>query len=156
MVLRAHVLQVMHGGGCTWFVDGAHTPESTAHCLRWLDQHPASLDGARERVLLFGCQDDKDPEAIFAQFEQSGLVFDRVLFCPPGAAYPGQDKDHGAWEHKLKDLWQHRMGGEVAVHADAQEAILGVGEGCDVLVTGSLFLVGKAIQTYAPETLGIE
>ena len=149
--------------GVQWYVDGAHTAESISQCLEWFKRVQGMLSSPREKILVFGCQNDKDPNKIFKAFKESGVHFNKVIFCPPGAKYPQEVSTEGtSWENKLKLLWEDfEMGShDVRVLDDPNVAIAQVcaeqsqTNGSDVVVTGSLFLAGQAIQMLAPETLG--
>eukprot|EP00658_Telonema_sp_P-2_P012651 TRINITY_DN14816_c0_g1_i5.p3 TRINITY_DN14816_c0_g1~~TRINITY_DN14816_c0_g1_i5.p3 ORF type:complete len:106 (+),score=18.75 TRINITY_DN14816_c0_g1_i5:1099-1416(+) len=103
---------------------------------------------------------------MFEAIMDSGTVFDLVLFCPPGASYPGAGpEDEASWESQLGHAWgKLDKAGSTPMEilndpivALARAAQWGAAEQAgkpDVLVTGSLFLVGKAIQQYATHTLG--
>ena len=61
--------------GVQWYVDGAHTAESISQCLEWFKRVQGMLSSPREKILVFGCQNDKDPNKIFKAFKESGVHF---------------------------------------------------------------------------------
>merc|ERR1711865_1178099 len=149
--------QAVKAVGCSWFLDGAHTMESMEQCLRWfkatqVQQDEATATDKPRRVLVFGCQDDKNVESIFQVFKSSELAFDTVLFCPPSGA------EGTEWEESLQAMWsEHQIGGEAQIVNTPEDAIdhVRAQEGevePVVLVTGSLYLVGSVIQLVAPDS----
>ena len=111
---------------------------------------------------MFGCQNDKEPNKIFRAIKDSGVEFNVVIFCPPGAKYPQEaGSDETVWEEYLKATWEQLEMGpqDVRVMEDPLDAIMQVcaeqqqSPASDVVVTGSLFIAGRAIQALAPETL---
>ena len=132
--------------------------ESMEQCLRWfkatqVQQHEASTTNKPRRVLVFGCQDDKNVESIFQVFKASELAFDTVLFCPPSGS------EGTKWEESLQAMWsEHQIGGEAQIVNTPEDAIdhVRAQEGevePVVLVTGSLYLVGSVIQLVAPDSI---
>merc|ERR1711865_1370917 len=153
--------QAVQSLGCNWYLDGAHTMESMDQCLRWYTaahtQQASHTD--RQTVLVFGCQEDKNAAALFKVFKQSQLQFDEVIFCPPGSVGAAAGEECTAWEQSLKELWnQEEIGCDVQIMNSVDEAVTHVCAAKQeleplVLVTGSLFLVGRVIHLVAPETL---
>ncbi|CAD7695445.1 unnamed protein product [Ostreobium quekettii] len=84
--------------GLTFYLDGAHTPESLSACAEWFADQ-AGQANARERgeqerqgecsenILLFNCMSERDPKVLLGSLNnvllQKGIPIHRALFVPP-------------------------------------------------------------------------
>ncbi|KAL3162848.1 hypothetical protein ABBQ32_009302 [Trebouxia sp. C0010 RCD-2024] len=105
------------GLGTTFFLDGAHTPESMATCAEWFCEaaHTQQATAGQQelaphRILLFNCMKERNPEALLRPFMTTlaarGLGFQQALFVPPESSY----RKLGSPDHPPKDLsWQHGL-----------------------------------------------
>ena len=135
-----------HGAGddLTFYLDGAHTPESVTACAEWFAEvcesdaaraadavaavgaaPPPSPGAPPSRVLLFNCQEERSPAALLQPLHdcltQSGVSFDRAFFVPPDSstatlAKDGAPKETTAWQQALGATWHTSLGGG---HANA-------------------------------------
>lgn len=115
------------GLGTTFFLDGAHTPESMATCAEWfaeasqLQQESSRPAGQPpmppHRILLFNCMKERNPEALLQPFMTTlaakGLGFQQALFVPPESSYRklGSTEQHKdlSWQHGLQRVYQTNL-----------------------------------------------
>ncbi|CAG9467361.1 unnamed protein product [Pedinophyceae sp. YPF-701] len=190
------------GAGLTFFLDGAHTPDSMRACGTWFAAAAAARaapgGGDTERVLVFNCTPERDPAALLAGL-RAGLpgagagFFRRALFIPPdsdvrkvGVANeePGMVRDL-SWQAHALSAWRKLAASDAAPAAPQRPApplpaaaesgehlwatrgavVASLGAGVEwlrshtrsrpagsrlqVLVTGSLYLVGDTLR-YLP------
>jgi folylpolyglutamate synthase len=138
--------------GLTLYVDGAHTPESIEHCARWFAGHSRrstdQQDRITKRVLIFFCTGDRKPRLLLPSL--AALSFDTVHFAP----YPLTE--NLLFDGMLENVAEMRSVYErldrkatVETHRCLTECFNAVmnesNDLCsvDVLVTGSLYLVGN-------------
>ncbi|CAL9765160.1 unnamed protein product [Musa acuminata subsp. burmannicoides] len=102
-------------GGLTFYLDGAHSPESLEVCAKWFSRviredpshleeqihkkhhpgrggHPNSLGGKEHlQMLLFNCMSVRNPELLLPRLvntcSQHGVKFHKALFVPNQSAY---------------------------------------------------------------------
>ncbi|CAI8026281.1 Folylpolyglutamate synthase, mitochondrial [Geodia barretti] len=73
--------QVVERGNVTYYLDGAHTPESVAACAEWfLSQMDTSHKQDTLRVLLFNTTGKRDTRTLLLPLMECG--FSRFVFCP--------------------------------------------------------------------------
>ncbi len=170
---RAQRLAAPSTPGITWFLDGAHTPESMVVCAAWFGQASASPSPSSPssspsppppRVLLFNCTHGRDGDALLPPLVALHRLqpFAAIYFCTNDAHLPAPDtvnhndptaRDAGGRlvvQEALASCWRALApgAGEVRVVASIPEAIRAVGTehpGAQVLVTGSLYLVGGVL-----------
>ncbi|EFX89284.1 hypothetical protein DAPPUDRAFT_205741 [Daphnia pulex] len=71
--------QVLRLPGSTFYVDGAHTPESIEACVEWFIQASASPKLRPKRVLIFNTTGDRNANLLLAPLNR--CHFDVALFC---------------------------------------------------------------------------
>ncbi|KAJ3057376.1 Folylpolyglutamate synthetase [Rhizophlyctis rosea] len=160
----------------TWFLDGAHTPESMVVCSAWYkDQMQKRRQLGGRRVLMFNCTNSRDGLVLLKSLvtlHNSDLPFAHIIFCSNdlySKTTKVQNTDtmnytvHKDPELKVqKELsaqWDQLSGrkaeeGLVSVLPSISDAVelLGRMEGnLDVLVTGSLYLVGGTLNVLHAE-----
>jgi len=152
-------------------LDGAHTPKSLLACLDWYRQ----VSDSSHRVLIFNCSHERNPVPLLQQLHNEGFHsvhfcpadFER----PSGLGKPsakflleeagfvvtdGRQDKTPTWQETLAEIWDYldaKKGRSTAVTANLKvkktlDRILAVEE-CstmDVLVAGSLYLVGSALS----------
>jgi len=113
----------------TYYLDGAHTPESMVTCAAWFAQvTPQRQQQPQQqymRVLLFNCMKERDPALLlpelFKELQQRGAVPHLALFVPPDSQYAflptsktqalveaaHQDL---SWQQQLQQVWQRCQG----------------------------------------------
>jgi folylpolyglutamate synthase len=73
--------QVVERGNVTYYLDGAHTPESVAACAEWfLSQMDTGHKQDTVRVLLFNTTGKRDTGTLLLPLMECG--FSRFVFCP--------------------------------------------------------------------------
>jgi folylpolyglutamate synthase len=154
-------------------LDGAHTPLSLEVCLQWY--HDVN-DPSSQRVLIFNCHHERNPVPLLQQlhgtdfhsvhfchadFERpSGLGKPRAkaLLEEAGLEIDGihEDETPGTWQDTLSEIWRYldeSRGCTSTVTANYKvkeilDQIVAMDEvpETDVLVAGSLYLVGSALS----------
>mmetsp|Transcript_16300 Transcript_16300/g.48880 ORF Transcript_16300/g.48880 Transcript_16300/m.48880 type:complete len:528 (+) Transcript_16300:164-1747(+) len=127
---RSQVVQANAGDESdrlTYYLDGAHTPESMATCAHWFAdvskagadvaaQPGHSADGDLQRVLVFNCQQERNPESLlrplYATLKQRQALPDQALFVVPDSSYASLAKAAAtgvrdtSWQSHLASVWQ--------------------------------------------------
>ena len=154
---RSQVVRDAHEGSLTFFLDGAHTPESVVACGRWFAE-AASADA--ERVMVFHCMDERDHRLLLsklhAALEGAGVGLAHALFVPLNSSLESLKKYgevNTAWTRELESASRECSPGlpsDALGSIDAAVAWLrkraGGGRKVEVLVTGSLYLVGDVLK----------
>lgn len=126
--------------GLTLFLDGAHTPESTEQCGEWFSDAVSALpDLPTQRMLLFNCKDERDPQKLLQPLvgvlQARGVHLHNALFVAPestGAAIaPTADNADTAWPRSLRKTWDD-MQREPAAASAAPQALPPFPAGTDV------------------------
>jgi folylpolyglutamate synthase len=117
----------------TFYLDGAHTPESMASCAQWFAEEACSGEGEGEsggsssssssktlRFLFFNCTRERAPAALLPALVTGlaarGAAPHAALFVPPDSQYgflaAGADDERSAaarldlsWQRALRDEW---------------------------------------------------
>lgn len=139
--------QVLRRGRTTFFLDGAHTPDSIAQIGAWF---AAQSSRSSRRVLLFNQQErDAAPllEALVGSFAPN--TFSHAVFCRNQVGGKGKGEGEGEADLTVQRALAERMQWisprtRVVVVGDLKEAV-GRVKG-DVLVTGSMYLVGGVLR----------
>lgn len=143
--------------GFRLFADGAHTPESIAHCADWFDdQTNSEYNSTRKvkRVLVFFCTGDRRPSTLLPAL--SALRFDTVHFTPHPLT------EDLLWDGMLESVAEMQSvygqldpKAQVTTHSCLNDCFSTVmmqqqtnqanpiNTRVDLLVTGSLYLVGN-------------
>ncbi|KAL7748440.1 Folylpolyglutamate synthetase [Sorochytrium milnesiophthora] len=155
---RSHTVRAH---GITWCMDGAHTTESINMCAEWFASSPA----APLRVLVFNLTHARNGRALLAPLAQlhTKRPFHHAVFCSNlttiGTSSTGDlvnnneaSDDKLEQQQTLRQIWQSLTGAtdsETSVRACIADAVQTVrdlsaaaGQDTQVLVTGSLYLVG--------------
>ena len=139
--------------GRTILLDGAHTEDSCRSCAQWFSS-TATAGPAVGRVLLFAYSGDRDPAVLLSKFaELSGgpVGIDHAVFCPIRSASGSADTvnrtvgDDEQDKHAAAAAAAWRAVADSTVHhePDVEAALAQACKlGTEVLVTGSLHLVG--------------
>lgn len=152
-------------------LDGAHTPKSLAACLAWYQSVVSTVSS--DRVLVFNCSHERNPVPLLQQLYKQG--FDRVFFCPADFERPSgvgkpraktllesegfvvdskDDEKIPTWQETLAEIWRFLDSDAMTTRAitvnikvkEALDQILAAKQDADVLVAGSLYLVGSALS----------
>lgn len=155
------------------FLDGAHTVESVELCAKWF-QSCQRKDNPK--ILIFNATGDRDTHKLLDILGKN-VNFDRVYFTPNVASLKSTNVDsvnlNFPKDEQMRrceqncQVWlelQARRNGSCKVHSTAQalaavgsvlEQIdnnLGSHQECDILVTGSLHLIGAALTALNMES----
>ncbi|XP_059351170.1 folylpolyglutamate synthase, mitochondrial-like isoform X1 [Daphnia carinata] len=71
--------QILRLKGATFYVDGAHTPESIEACVEWFLHATSSNRSRRKRVLMFNTTGDRNASLLLAPLIR--CQFDVAIFC---------------------------------------------------------------------------
>ena len=156
--------QTLPDGKTTWYLDGAHTQESITEAGTWFSGQVSST--AKHKVLLFN-QQTRDASALVGTLSKAlGQVdFDHVIFCTnvtwSSGTYSAEltslntskdDVDHLVVQKALAEAWSkidERSDRHVFSNIqDSVEFIRKLDGETQVLVTGSLHLVGGFLAVY--------
>ena len=132
--------EVLRRGAATFFLDGAHTPGSVAQIGAWFGRRSA---GAARRVLVFN-QQERDASALLESLVRAFApgVFDEAIFTRNEVEEGGDVIVQQALAETMA-----RISPETRVYVEGglKEALGRIGE-ADVLVTGSMYLVGGVLR----------
>ncbi|GAX76208.1 hypothetical protein CEUSTIGMA_g3652.t1 [Chlamydomonas eustigma] len=117
----------------SFFIDGAHTPESMEVCAEWFAnkqrESEAGMGEEVHRILLFNCMKERDPAVLLPALSKvlaaKGLPFHHALFVPPDSQYSflsslskSTDQDSNAnpikplldlsWQAHMQNVWQRQ------------------------------------------------
>lgn len=154
-------------------LDGAHTPMSLEVCRQW---YRDVNDPSSQRVLIFNCHHERNPVPLLQQLHDTNfhsVYFCPADFeRPSGLGKPRakalleesgfeisdihQDETPGTWQETLSEIWRYldsSKGWNSAVTANCkvkeildQMVAMDGGPEMDVLIVGSLYLVGSALS----------
>ncbi|KAI8905914.1 Mur ligase [Gorgonomyces haynaldii] len=145
----------------SWLLDGAHTAESLLACAKWyLTKH----DPSKKPTLIFNCTHERQGAALFPPLIQTlKLEWSQVIFCSndlyknaansaDNTSYNDKKDPQLLVQQKLAQVWKdlckeaNYKTPEPFVFGSIQEAIEQSAQVSEqVLVTGSLYLVGGAL-----------
>ncbi|KAL4557988.1 hypothetical protein LXL04_036184 [Taraxacum kok-saghyz] len=118
-------------GELTFYLDGAHSPESMDACANWFSnavkENIYKSKTISKRILLFNCMDTRDPEVILPRLvdicASSGSGFSKAIFVPSISTYSKvtsgtsyiplnlHSKDL-AWQFNLQRVWEKVIHGK--------------------------------------------
>lgn len=156
--------QILHGKNMNFYIDGAHTMESMEYCVSWFQKSTKGING--KKFLIFNATGDRDPEKLLNLLKP--LNFDKCLFTPNIAGIINiVDQENftiGNVEQKKRcqkhlDIWQ--TNGIIVDNVNEAFQLIGKiifqhegnmknQEKAQVLITGSLHLVGAALYILDP------
>lgn len=131
------------------FLDGSHTVESVSYSAEWFTN---STSNQSQQHLVFHCSADRDYRALLTPL--LGIEFVSVTFAiPKGALALGKDFAGLIAHHEaMAEFWKQSGGkGEVRVATQIDESLFQSLSG-NVLICGSLYLVGAVMELYKIET----
>lgn len=158
-----------HSSSVTYFLDGAHTVESLEVALKWFTK--VSSSPATSRVLVFNTTGDRSAASFLAPFASSGLI-NLAIFCPIRTSSKVTKKqDNWAALDTGKDLmapcrdnvkvWTSLQNSSEGVTCPCAESTVNYinhfsetnATSVDVLITGSLHLVGTFLGVLNPKAV---
>jgi len=150
-------------------LDGAHTPESMKACKNWFFDK-ATTTTASLKALVFNCNTNREPTTLLREIAH--CHFDFVLFTTndTGKIHLLEDKrptKHNSptpldWQQKNMDIWLS-LSDSSSENCKIVDSIPSVFEQLytfekthpsqkvDVLITGSLYLVGACLELLKPD-----
>lgn len=173
---RAEIFKDCESDNLTYFVDGAHTPESIASCASWFAMASSSREAdSTERIVVFNCMEERDPASLLEPFQNKLLLCrawpKEIIFSPTMSSYSKLNQNRGSvdtsWQNNLLSTWKYLLQRESNHRA---MLVTDPGTACTspslvetlnrvkakskvlpnkklhVLVTGSLYLVGDVLQ----------
>ncbi|KAI6244017.1 Folylpolyglutamate synthase [Aphelenchoides fujianensis] len=165
--------QVLKKENIAYFLDGAHTPKSIQFCAEWFKRaiEKPQQTAAPLRLLIFHCTADRDPMSLLPLLLDR-VHFDRALFCPTRLLPVLDPRDDNTNLNQSQDeQWQKCLRTKAAwtslTEKDTAETFACIND-CvqrvhqlaennaeiQVLVTGSLHLVGGVLHFEEPDTCG--
>lgn len=99
----------------TYFVDGAHTPESIASCASWFAMASRSREtSGTERIIIFNCMEERDPASLLEPFQKTLLEHktwpQEIIFSPTMSSYSKLNQNEGSldttWQGSLLRTWK--------------------------------------------------
>eukprot|EP00892_Ulva_mutabilis_P005268 jgi/Ulvmu1/3112/UM015_0152.1 len=102
----------------TFFLDGAHTPESCHECAQWFANASTAAEhdthGPVDRVLVFNCRNTRQPELLLEPLGRClrhvNQRFQHTLFTPAASTYPPVPVRDGVpdvtWQLGIADSWE--------------------------------------------------
>ncbi|VDL82535.1 unnamed protein product [Nippostrongylus brasiliensis] len=155
--------QIVDAGRIRYYLDGAHTPKSMEMCSLWFDD-AARKSPKVKRVLIFQCTADRKPSTLLPYLVKHS--FDYALFCPTALKVSldlksdltninQSVKDQELRSQLCASTWKGTGTGEVLTFDCITSTVewvqlLAATETLDVLVTGSLHLVGGVLSIVEP------
>lgn len=159
--------QTLLDGKVSWYLDGAHTQESIKEAGIWFSGKVSST--SKHKVLLFN-QQTRDASALVTTLSNAlgNVEFDHVIFCTnvtwSSGTYSAEltslntskdDVDHLVVQKSLSEAWA-KIDPRSERHVfsniqDSVEFIRKLDGDSQVLVTGSLHLVGGFLAVYEGE-----
>ncbi|KJH51814.1 protein FolC [Dictyocaulus viviparus] len=147
-------------------LDGAHTPKSIEMCSNWYGD-VLENDSTRKRVLMFQCTADRNPSTLLPYLTKHS--FDYAVFCPTSLKVSSDMKsdlinlnqceaDQGNRCNQCAQTWKEIGSGKPFVFDCITTTIQWIEqqshlENLDVLVTGSLHLVGGVLSLIDPTNI---
>ncbi len=102
----------------TYFVDGAHTPESIASCASWFAAASRCREtSGTERIIIFNCMEERDPASLLEPFQKKLLEHKvwpkEIIFSPTMSSYSKLNQNEGSvdttWQGSLLRTWKHLL-----------------------------------------------
>lgn len=162
--------QIIQRDKVTYYMDGAHTPVSIEKCVAWF-KDCIKTSNNKKKVLIVNTTRDRNISTFLAILSKAAQ-FDVVIFTPNIASnrfsikdceWPDDIKAHLVnAAHKNSKLWADSYPDTPAfAFSSVEDSIEALpllcqrsdDEGIDVLVTGSLHLIGATLQVIDPQYL---
>lgn len=159
---RCQVLKTEHN---TWYIDGAHTHESLAEAAKWF----ASARDPQKPVALLFNQQKRDEVAkllqtLYGALTSLGVRVQAAYFSTNQSWEAGfqadmishnvsrEQVDKLVIQKQLAQVWHESdQATNVQVCSSLEEVVRKVPQGAEVLVTGSLLMVGGLLAVLEPE-----
>nr|CAH7732318.1 unnamed protein product [Callosobruchus chinensis] len=153
-----------------FFVDGAHTLESMAICRKWFEEKTKGSEW--KKALIFNLMGPRDPMTFFSELQK--VNFDTVIFCPnvgsdkdpidsdgtisdqQNISTPSSEQLEGCFTKKTQWFKMNPSTKNLQIFPSFLRAsdYLTSQDQWDVLVTGSIHLVGAAMTILDPTLKG--
>ena len=177
---RAEIFQDDEAAGLTFFVDGAHTPESIGACARWFSAASAERggggggtggteresdngngNGGTDRVVIFNCMEERDPESLLEPLRKELLRPgeeqawpSEIIFTPTTSSYTKLSTPNAAvdtaWQGNLLSVWQRLV---VGGGSGARASTAAGGGSLDPATTSHCRLPTSVVSPSLAETL---
>jgi folylpolyglutamate synthase len=113
---RAEIFDDPESCNMTFFIDGAHTPESMKACAEWFSYESKTRSedhDSPKRIVVFNCMEEREPENLMGPLQQTLIERDswpeQVVFTPTLSSYTklkSLDRHlDTSWQQKLKTTW---------------------------------------------------
>lgn len=109
----------------TYFIDGAHTPESVASCASWFATASVSRETpGTERIIIFNCMEERDPASLLEPFQAKLLEHKiwpkEIIFSPTMSSYSKLNQNEGSvdttWQNNLLGTWKYLLQNREMAH----------------------------------------
>lgn len=143
--------QIFADTDTTWYLDGAHTVESLYYAIEWFGKHRSpACDG----ILMFHCSHDRSHEHLLSPLVEAHLgnstMFTSALFVRPWSPL---DRGMDLSLHEQMALYWTKKTGLPGQAISANDILSSLslrrtpqGRKAQILVTGSLYLVGDLLR----------
>lgn len=153
--------QILKHNNNVYYLDGAHTLESLQVCANWFRQE--TRESTRVKALVFNVTGDRDSKTLMSQLQRCN--FQKVYFVPNKAtkSYTQDEVNYNILENEqVARCYLHRKywyelqsdtcnKAKVKVLYTVSEILQDCDlDQCDILITGSLHLVGAALSILDP------
>lgn len=142
---RAQVEKAL-GGRVTCYLDGAHTPVSVECAAKWFQ---STATPNKKRALVFHCSGDRNPKHLLEIIHRE-CAFDFAFMVPPTSG----PRSPAAYHDQLVEYWRElspASAAETCSPLALKQRLSESPEIAQVLVVGSFFLVGDALQFWVDD-----
>lgn len=133
----------------TLFLDGSHTLESILATASWFKKSKTSPTS--KSILYFHCSPDRDFKSLLRPLLEMHEAFHKVYFMLPESVH-GDTCRILETHREMSDYWNNRTGTAISEIIGSDFTQLEYTEPTDVLVCGSLYLVGHFMKAFHIET----
>jgi folylpolyglutamate synthase len=114
---RGEIFEDPEAENVTFFVDGAHTPESVDACAAWFSSASSAKSSTAERVVIFNCMEERDPKSLLEPLQErlveKNAVPSEIMFSPTISSYTKLNQQTNAvdvsWQGRLQATWDKMM-----------------------------------------------
>lgn len=134
----------------TLFLDGSHTYESVITTAHWFFKFANCDQVENENVLVFHCSPDRDFVKLLEPLIKISALFSRIFFMLPLSIHGDTQtiQDH---HQVMAHYWKTETGQDASVIFSSNNVEFN-GKYTNVLICGSLYLVGHFMNIYSIET----
>ena len=114
---RGEIFEDSDAENITFFVDGAHTPESVDACAAWFSSASSARSSSTERIVIFNCMEERDPQSLLEPLQErlieKNALPSEIIFSPTISSYTKLNQQTNAvdvsWQGRLQVTWDKMM-----------------------------------------------